>query len=159
MFKIIHTLINRFRLVVDSIFFLLYDCLYSMYSYRCPQSSYTFPVGVCSILWQKAQSGLSWLVSWPSFGPLSPAKNFNGIQVRTARMPLQHADIILLKRFLTFSGMFWIAVLLELPMIAELELLCRFLQVCIKDLDVILLSHVFLNPDGLPCATAREAAF
>ena len=57
-------------------------------------------------------------------------------------MPLQDADINLLERFLNyFSGMFWIFVLLELPIVAELEFLCRFLQVSISDLDVILLSH------------------
>ena len=27
------------------------------------------------LLWQKTQAGSSWLVSWPSFGPSSPAIN------------------------------------------------------------------------------------
>ena len=57
-----------------------------------------------------------------------------------------------------FSGMFWIVALLELPIVAELELLCRFLQVFIKDLDVILLSHDFLDPDGVSCALVRETS-
>ena len=74
-------------------------------------------------------------------------------------MPLQDADIILLERLLDyFSGMFWIAALLELPIVTELELLCRFLEVFIKDLDVILLSHDFLDPDGVLCALIREAS-
>ena len=74
-------------------------------------------------------------------------------------MPLQGTDINLLERFLDyFSGMFWIVVLLELPTAAELEFLCRFLQFFIKDLDVILLSHDFLDPDRVPCALVRESS-
>ena len=66
-------------------------------------------------------------------------------------MPLQDAGIILLERFLDYlSGMFWIFIFLELPVVAELELLCRFLQVFIEDLDVFLLSQEFLHPAGLP---------
>ena len=62
-------------------------------------------------------------------------------------MPLQDADIILLKRFLGyFSGMFWIVVFLELPVVAELKLFCSFLQVFFKDLDVFLLSQDFWFP-------------
>ena len=74
-------------------------------------------------------------------------------------MVLQDDDIILLKRFLDyFSSTFWIVVLLELPTVAELELLCRFRKVFIKNLDIILLSHDFLDPDGIPCALIREAS-
>ena len=54
--------------------------------------------------------------------------------------------------------MFWIVVFLELPVVAELELLCRFRQAFFKDLDVILLSHDFLDPDGVPCALEKEAS-
>ena len=64
-------------------------------------------------------------------------------------MPLQDADIIL-ERFLDyFSGMFWIVVFLELPVVAELELLCRFLQVFIQDLDAFLIfksSWIVMRP-------------
>ena len=82
----------------------------------------------------------------------------NGAQARTPTMPvpLQDPDIILLERFLDyFSGMVWIAAMLELLIVAMLELLCRFLHVFIKNLDVILLSHEFLDPDGLFCAPER----
>ena len=73
-------------------------------------------------------------------------------------MLLQDADIILLESFLDyFSGMVWVVVMLELPMVAMLELLCRFLHVFIKNLDVILLSHDFLDPDGVLCAPEGEA--
>ena len=66
-------------------------------------------------------------------------------------MPLQDADIILLERFLDyFSGMFRIVVLLELPIVVELEFFCRFLRVFIKDLDIFPLSRDFLEPDGVP---------
>ena len=72
-------------------------------------------------------------------------------------MPLQHADNILFERFLDYlNGMFWIVVLLELPIVAELELLCRLLQVFFKDEDVVLLSQNFLDPDGVPCALGIE---
>ena len=54
--------------------------------------------------------------------------------------------------------MFWIVALLELPIVAELELLCRFLQVFIKNLDVILLLHELLDPDGVHCALVRESS-
>ena len=68
-------------------------------------------------------------------------------------MPVQNVDIILLERSLDYlSGMFWIVVMLGLPIVAKLELLCRFLHVSIKDLDVIILSHDFLDPDGVLCA-------
>ena len=74
-------------------------------------------------------------------------------------MPLQDADTIFLERFFDyFSGTFWIVVLLELPIVAELENLCRFLQVFMKDLDVLLLSHDFLNTDGVPCVLVTEAS-
>ena len=74
-------------------------------------------------------------------------------------MPLHDTDIIFLERFLDhFSGMFWIVVLLELPIVAELEFLCRYLQVFIENLDVILRPHDFLDPDGVPCALAKEAS-
>ena len=53
--------------------------------------------------------------------------------------------------------MFWIVVTLELPIVLNLELPCRFLHVFSKDLDVILLSHDFLDPDGVLCAPEREA--
>ena len=70
-------------------------------------------------------------------------------------MPLQDA-IILLERFLDYiSGMIWIVVMLEIPIVAMLELLCRFLDVFIKNLDVILLSRDFLDPDGVLCAPER----
>ena len=73
-------------------------------------------------------------------------------------MRLQDTDIILLERFLAyFSSMVWIVVMLELPIVAQLELLCRFLHVVIKNLDVILLSHDFLDPGGVLCAPEREA--
>ena len=50
-------------------------------------------------------------------------------------MPLQDAGIILLERFLDcFSGMVWIVVMLELPIVAMLEILCRFPDVFIKNL-------------------------
>ena len=66
-------------------------------------------------------------------------------------MTLQNADIILLERFEDyFSGTFWIVVLLELPIVAKLELLCRFLQGFVKDLDAILLSHDFRIMMGFP---------
>ena len=125
----------------------------------CPQAFYTFPVGVWPILLgQKTQAGSSWLVSRPSFGSSSPAINSYGIQARTPTKPLQDADIILLERLVDyFSGMFWIAVFLELPVVAELELFCRFIQVVIEDWDVFLLSQEFLDPDGAPCALGREA--
>ena len=43
-------------------------------------------------------------------------------------MPLQDADVILPERFLDyFSGMFWIVVFLELPVVAGLELPYRYL--------------------------------
>ena len=68
-------------------------------------------------------------------------------------MPLPDADIILLESFLDYlSSMVWIIVLLEFPIVAMLELLCRFLHVFIKNLDVILFSHDFLGPDGFLCA-------
>ena len=74
-------------------------------------------------------------------------------------MSLQDADIILFEIFLDyFSGMFWIVVLLGLPIVAEQELLRRFIQVFIRDLDVILLSDDFFNPDGVPCALLRESS-
>ena len=73
-------------------------------------------------------------------------------------MPLQDAAIILLERFLDyFSGMIWIVVMQELPIVAQLELLCRFLHVFMKNLNVILLSHDFLDPDGVLCAPETEA--
>ena len=73
-------------------------------------------------------------------------------------LPLQDADIILLERFFdNFSGMFWMVVFLELPVVTEVELLYRFLQVFIEDLDVFLLSQEFFDPDGAPCALGREA--
>ena len=57
-------------------------------------------------------------------------------------MALQDANIILIERFLDYcSGMFWIVVMLELPIVAKLELLWSFLHVFIKDLDIFLLSH------------------
>ena len=46
--------------------------------------------------------------------------------------------------------MLWIVVFLELPVVAELELLCRFLQVFIEDLDVFLLSQEFLDACMIP---------
>ena len=81
-------------------------------------------------------------------------------------MTLQDADTILLEPFLNyFSSMFWIVVMLELPVVAKLEILCRFLQVFIKDLDEFIPSHDFLNPEGIPeimrkesCALGREAS-
>ena len=107
---------------------------------------------------QKAQAGPSWLVSWLSFGPPSPAIIVQWDSGKdSVTLPLQDADI-LPERFLEyFSGMFWIVVFLELPVVAELELLCRFLQVFIEDLDVFLLSQEFLDPDGTPCALGRQA--
>ena len=73
-------------------------------------------------------------------------------------MPLQDADTILSERFFDyFSGMFLIVVFLELPVVAELELLCRFLHVFIEDLDAFPISQEFLDPDGAPCAMGREA--
>ena len=45
-------------------------------------------------------------------------------------MRLQDADIILLERFLVyFGGTVWIVAMLELPIAAQLELLCRFIHV------------------------------
>ena len=73
-------------------------------------------------------------------------------------MPVQDADITLLERFLDYlSSMFWIVVMLELPIVAKLELLCRFLDVLIKNLDVTLLSHDFLDPDRVLCVPQRES--
>ena len=42
--------------------------------------------------------------------------------------------------------------LLELPVVTELELFCRFLQFFIKDLDVILIFHDSLDLDEVPRA-------
>ena len=73
-------------------------------------------------------------------------------------MPLQDDDIILLKPFLDyFNSICWINVLLELTIVAELELLCRFLHVFIEDLDVFLLFQDFLDPVRVPRALGREA--
>ena len=75
-------------------------------------------------------------------------------------MPHQEANIILLEQFSDyFSGVFWKVVLLELPLVVELELLCGFLQVFIKDLYVKhSLSQAFLYPDTITCALGREAS-
>ena len=53
--------------------------------------------------------------------------------------------------------MFWIIILLKLPVVTKLELFYRYLQFFIKDLDVILLSHVSLDSDEVHRAVAREA--
>ena len=72
-------------------------------------------------------------------------------------MSFQDADIILLERFLDyFSGMALIVVMLELPIIAKLELLRGFIHAYIMNLDVILLSHDFLDPNGVLCVPERE---
>ena len=74
-------------------------------------------------------------------------------------MPLQDADIILLERFLDYySGLICIVVLLELPIVDELELLHRLHNIFLKDLDVILLLKFFWILTGFPCALLREAA-
>ena len=72
-------------------------------------------------------------------------------------MPPQDADIILIERFLNyFSGMFGIADMLKLPIVAKLEVFCRFIHVFIQDLDVILLSRYSLDPDGVICARKEK---
>ena len=54
--------------------------------------------------------------------------------------------------------MLWAVGLLDIPVAAELELFCRFLKVFIRDKDEFLLSYDFLDPEGVPCALAREAS-
>ena len=53
--------------------------------------------------------------------------------------------------------MFWIIILLKLPVVTKLELFYRYLQFFIKDLDVILLSDVSLDSDEVHRAVAKEA--
>ena len=75
MFKIIHTLVHRFPLVVDSISFVLYDCWYSIPICVHKLSTHLLAEVWPILLWQKTQAGTSWLVSRPSFGPSSPVIN------------------------------------------------------------------------------------
>ena len=99
------------------------------------------------------------MVFWPSSGPSSPATNSQWDSDRDSDYATPDADVILPERFLDcFIGMFWIVIFLERPVVAELELLCRFLQVLIKDLDVFLLSQDFLYADWVPCILGIEAS-
>ena len=95
MFKIIHTLVHRFPLAVDSMAFTFYASLYSI------------PIGVNKFttyfLWEYGPffpgkilkvCQVGWFTGLHS-GLLVPLKILNGNQVRALTMPLQEADIIL----------------------------------------------------------------
>ena len=104
MFKIIHTLVHRFPLAVDSMAFTLYASLYSI------------PIGVNKFttyfLWEYGPffpgkilkvCQVGWFTGLHS-GLLVPLKIFNGNQVRALTMPLQEADIILFETFFDYFG-------------------------------------------------------
>ena len=102
--------------------------------------------------WRKPQAGSGWSVSQPSLwsSSLATSSRFRSFS---------DVDIIVLDPFFHYlDSMFRIIVLLVLPVAAELEFLSGFLQVFIKDPDVILLSHDSLDLDEVPCATGREAS-
>ena len=74
-------------------------------------------------------------------------------------MPLQDADVILLDRFFDyFSGTFGIIAMLELPIVAELELLSRFLPVSAKIWMQFSFLMIFGILTGFPRALVREAS-
>ena len=56
MLKIIHTLAHRLRLVVDSIFFVLYDCLYSI-----PIGAHNLPTHFPHIILQPNEGIFVWM--------------------------------------------------------------------------------------------------